>query len=196
MKTAILLLAAVQAQTSLTSRDYSSYNEGQLGATHADPKNYDSNKLGDTVNGDGSGSYTGNNLGDPSVDDTTAQRAMLGAWKPQQTPSDADVKMFSGYKDMILKFVNVKSYPKFVPISYASQTVNGTNYKIIYDVSPNEDTTEHVITVINVPLPNSNEVPTILSVTLPNGTRHMSQVTHSVEPSNETCGGPGAVSCW
>jgi hypothetical protein len=78
--------------------------------------------------------------------------------------------------------------------------VNGTNYKIIYDVSPNSTDTQHLTVVINVPpTKDTNEVYTILSATLPNGQRQISAGSHSVSPTNEgncNSGMVGALSCW
>jgi hypothetical protein len=107
----------------------------------------------------------------PTVaEDNTAKMQALGGWREQTTLAKADVEMFSAWKPTILEFVGAQ-YEQMTPISYSSQLVNGTNYKITFNVSaPGQaDKYQHLLVVVNKPFDSSNAVPTVLSAVLPSG---------------------------
>jgi len=67
-------------------------------------------------------------------------------------------------------------YSKFKPLTYRTQVVAGTNYRVVYDVSPSTTDEQHLTVEVFVPLPisGSNAVPKVVSVILPNGVLQIS----------------------
>ena len=109
--------------------------------------------------------------------------------------------MFSSWQNDIQTFLGVSAYPNFIPVSYAKQIVNGTNYKVVYKVSADESNIEHLIVIVFVPLPvkgtdgkTTAQQPQILNVVLPNGQTHGAENNST----DATCSQKmlGAQSCW
>jgi hypothetical protein len=100
---------------------------------------------------------------------------MMGGWTDKAEVTDAQKLMILAWKKPVFKFLNMKEFENFEPLYISKQIVNGTNYKVVVDVSKSAEDKKVIIVTVHVPLPSKDKtaaLPSIMSVRLPSGVLH------------------------